>query len=236
MKIGRNEPCPCGSGEKYKKCCKSLKTLLGKDKPETQLAPGVGPQEALLADLLGGYVDHELTRYDLLNIARNDELDTPEERQLLKELDQSAIKFEKTLAQYDEQYGLPESSEEDFEKKDEPYDGFQTEAYYDGLEAQYEEAKNEGLFMILPVLRLDEQHSEKSLVDAVSYYIQNDGDIKEDAPMGILNKYEQRMVKKGGFRPKLWAMLLAGKFSEAIQEKKAFVKHSNKFSFPPEIY
>ncbi len=21
MKIGRNEPCPCGSGKKYKKCC-----------------------------------------------------------------------------------------------------------------------------------------------------------------------------------------------------------------------
>ncbi|MCF8237763.1 MAG: SEC-C domain-containing protein [Saprospiraceae bacterium] len=20
-KIGRNEPCPCGSGKKYKKCC-----------------------------------------------------------------------------------------------------------------------------------------------------------------------------------------------------------------------
>jgi hypothetical protein len=21
MKIGRNDPCPCGTGEKYKKCC-----------------------------------------------------------------------------------------------------------------------------------------------------------------------------------------------------------------------
>jgi len=21
MKIGRNDPCPCGSGKKYKKCC-----------------------------------------------------------------------------------------------------------------------------------------------------------------------------------------------------------------------
>ena len=29
MKIGRNDPCPCGSGKKYKKCC------LGKeDNPE----------------------------------------------------------------------------------------------------------------------------------------------------------------------------------------------------------
>ena len=24
-KIGRNEPCPCGSGLKYKKCCIDLK-------------------------------------------------------------------------------------------------------------------------------------------------------------------------------------------------------------------
>lgn len=29
-KIGRNEPCPCGSGKKYKKCCidKPDKTLM----------------------------------------------------------------------------------------------------------------------------------------------------------------------------------------------------------------
>ncbi len=26
-KIGRNDPCPCGSGEKYKKCCGSLGAL-----------------------------------------------------------------------------------------------------------------------------------------------------------------------------------------------------------------
>ena len=32
MKIGRNEPCPCGSGKKYKRCCEgestTRKTLL----------------------------------------------------------------------------------------------------------------------------------------------------------------------------------------------------------------
>lgn len=33
MKIGRNDPCPCGSGKKYKKCC------LGKDNP-VGLPPG----------------------------------------------------------------------------------------------------------------------------------------------------------------------------------------------------
>ena len=30
MKVGRNDPCPCGSGRKYKKCC------LGKDRPEPE--------------------------------------------------------------------------------------------------------------------------------------------------------------------------------------------------------
>ncbi len=26
MKIGRNEPCPCGSGKKYKNCCEGKST------------------------------------------------------------------------------------------------------------------------------------------------------------------------------------------------------------------
>ncbi len=25
MKVGRNDPCPCGSGEKYKRCCATKK-------------------------------------------------------------------------------------------------------------------------------------------------------------------------------------------------------------------
>jgi SWIM/SEC-C metal-binding protein len=25
MKVGRNDPCPCGSGKKYKKCCGAAK-------------------------------------------------------------------------------------------------------------------------------------------------------------------------------------------------------------------
>jgi len=30
MKIGRNQPCPCGSGKKYKKCCLNNPALKGK--------------------------------------------------------------------------------------------------------------------------------------------------------------------------------------------------------------
>lgn len=32
QKIGRNDPCPCGSGKKYKQCCLSKKTPSGKRK------------------------------------------------------------------------------------------------------------------------------------------------------------------------------------------------------------
>ena len=34
MKIGRNEPCPCGSGKKYKKCC-----LLKNKQPSSSVLP-----------------------------------------------------------------------------------------------------------------------------------------------------------------------------------------------------
>ena len=27
MKVGRNDPCPCGSGEKYKRCCESAQKV-----------------------------------------------------------------------------------------------------------------------------------------------------------------------------------------------------------------
>ncbi len=36
MKIGRNEPCPCGSGKKYKKCCLNKKDP-GSDQDKTQI-------------------------------------------------------------------------------------------------------------------------------------------------------------------------------------------------------
>lgn len=50
MKIGRNEPCPCGSGKKYKKCC------LNKDKaPENLLWRRLGDTYEKLQDQLLDY-------------------------------------------------------------------------------------------------------------------------------------------------------------------------------------
>ena len=47
MKIGRNDPCPCGSGNKYKKCC------AGKQQADEQPA-GVGAVTGELSELLQG--------------------------------------------------------------------------------------------------------------------------------------------------------------------------------------
>lgn len=46
--IGRNQPCPCGSGRKYKKCC-----ALKKDDTPLGMRIGVG---LLAVVLLGGLV------------------------------------------------------------------------------------------------------------------------------------------------------------------------------------
>jgi len=35
--VGRNDPCPCGSGKKYKKCCQSSRSLLAIQEQATRL-------------------------------------------------------------------------------------------------------------------------------------------------------------------------------------------------------
>jgi tetratricopeptide (TPR) repeat protein len=42
QKVGRNEPCPCGSGKKYKQCCEQTGAA-----PAQNLATGFSPQQAL---------------------------------------------------------------------------------------------------------------------------------------------------------------------------------------------
>jgi hypothetical protein len=39
MKVGRNDPCPCGSGKKYKKCCLAKDQLVPPPEPEDPEAP-----------------------------------------------------------------------------------------------------------------------------------------------------------------------------------------------------
>ena len=72
VKIGRNQPCPCGSGAKYKKCCWSKDRV--SEKPTTP-SNGINP----LVPLDWGYADDdplcEMTNrvVDLINDGHLDE-------------------------------------------------------------------------------------------------------------------------------------------------------------------
>ncbi len=47
-KIGRNEPCPCGSGKKFKKCCRQRQQLAGQAPAAPSQAPSLtGEVQAL---------------------------------------------------------------------------------------------------------------------------------------------------------------------------------------------
>jgi hypothetical protein len=44
-KVGRNDPCPCGSGKKYKQCCWNKRLPLGKRKfKATVISSGATPK------------------------------------------------------------------------------------------------------------------------------------------------------------------------------------------------
>lgn len=53
QKIGRNEPCPCGSGKKYKKCCLLKEQISTAPEPEPML-----PEEVYELDSLTNAVPH----------------------------------------------------------------------------------------------------------------------------------------------------------------------------------
>ncbi len=41
MKVGRNDPCPCGSGKKYKKCCMEKERV--EEREEKKIIPAPSP-------------------------------------------------------------------------------------------------------------------------------------------------------------------------------------------------
>lgn len=76
MKIGRNAPCPCGSGKKYKKCC------LNKDKkPVDLLWRRLGDAHDRLADDLAEYMQTSLDEL-ILPVAMDEFMLWPEEEEL----------------------------------------------------------------------------------------------------------------------------------------------------------
>ena len=112
------------------------------------------------------------------------------------------------------------------------YDEIEYALFCDGLEAQYKEAKEEGIFEVLRVLELDKEHSDRNLVQAIDYFNEQDGVVEKYAPMDFLTEREKSIVnQEGKFRPELYCMLLSTKFSEAIQNKSAFIQNSFKYGF-----
>ena len=104
--------------------------------------------------------------------------------------------------------------------------------YCESLENGYKQAKEDGLFEVLKILELDEEHSDNNLVEAVNYVNKKDGRIEKDAPTDFLTEREKRTVNNNGaFRPELYCMLLSIKFANAIQNKSVFLQHSYKFAF-----
>lgn len=118
------------------------------------------------------------------------------------------------------------------QNNDQQYDDIEYAFFCDSLEKQYEQVKNDGLFEILNVLTLDEEHSDNNLVQAINYFKKMNGLIEKDAPINFLTEREKIIVTKdGGFRQDLYCMLLSSRFSEAIQNESVFLQHSFKFAF-----
>ena len=46
-KIGRNDPCPCGSGKKVKQCCEQTGTAANRMAPRESVSSNFNPQHAL---------------------------------------------------------------------------------------------------------------------------------------------------------------------------------------------
>jgi hypothetical protein len=112
------------------------------------------------------------------------------------------------------------------------YNEIEYEIFCNGLEKQYKESKDEGIFEVLKVLELDKAHSDCNLVQAIDYFKEKDGIIEQDAPMDFLTECEKRIVSKDEkFRSELYCMLLSRKFAEAIENKSIFFQHSFKYSF-----
>lgn len=118
------------------------------------------------------------------------------------------------------------------QNNDQQYNDIEYALYCDSLEKQYEQAKKEAIFDVLKILELDEEHSDKNLVQAINYFKKKNGLIEQDAPTDFLTEREQTIVNRDGtFRQGLYCMLLSSRFSEAIQNKTVFLQHSLKYAF-----
>ena len=103
-KIGRNTPCPCGSGKKYKKCCLSLQETATQPKP---YPAGFTPV----------YTELDQLSNSVMDLIKKNKLDKAEDvsRQLLKEYPDQIDGLER-LGQVYEARGKKQAAAEYYKK------------------------------------------------------------------------------------------------------------------------
>ncbi|MFC1846476.1 SEC-C metal-binding domain-containing protein [Chloroflexota bacterium] len=78
QKIGRNDPCPCGSGEKYKKCCWTAKYLRAKNNQETDyftINKDIAYRGKLGQRRKAFCIDYMKTKKDYLSLIEKEQVD-----------------------------------------------------------------------------------------------------------------------------------------------------------------
>jgi len=103
-KIGRNTPCPCGSGKKYKKCCLLLQGGATQSKPQpTKFIPV--------------YTELDQLSNSVMDLIKQNKLDEAEavSRQLLNEYPDQIDGFER-LGQVHEARGKKQTAAEYYQK------------------------------------------------------------------------------------------------------------------------
>lgn len=109
-RVGRNEPCPCGSGKKYKKCC------LNKTKSPPKFPIGTvalyGPDDKTTTKIVAGVIEDEHAEPIIERWVGTDVKDNPKVRKGIKTF--FAKHKVKSVAVTDRNMGCPHEEGEDF--------------------------------------------------------------------------------------------------------------------------
>ena len=81
MKLSRNDPCPCGSGKKYKQCCLQLAVV------QTSTSPFTKPHDGAISKSLHWLKTHQRKGWQLAYDNLMQELLIEEDLETLRQLD-----------------------------------------------------------------------------------------------------------------------------------------------------
>ncbi len=108
----------------------------------------------------------------------------------------------------------------------------QSEIYYNHLESQFDSTDGTNAILIMKLLKLDDEHGDQNIIEAVRYLVDKDCRPEGDAPTNFLTDNEVSAINRDGkFRPKLYSMLLASKVADGISNKTLFFPDSYKYAW-----